>query len=136
MLFKLLTRYQIKDFGSISRELCNCGIKLPILKDIKGRAYDFIENENQEKFHGEYCLYIVEELKSKGVITEGIQFIKSKGNVNILIASEQSAYEESVTCIEDKLHDGFSKTIEFYFSKVENIPRESSGKIRVIKSED
>ncbi|MBE8716037.1 phenylacetate--CoA ligase family protein [Cellvibrio polysaccharolyticus] len=134
--FMPLIRYQIKDFGSISYEPCNCGVKLPILKDIKGRAYDFIENENHEKFHGEYFLYIVEELKSKGVIIEGIQFIKSKGKINILIASEQSAYDKSTTYIRDKLRHGFSKKIEFYFSKVENIPREASGKIRVIKSED
>lgn len=131
-----LIRYRLGDYGSISSKQCSCGKTLKVLKDIKGRAYDFIENEKGEKFHGEFFLYIVEELKSSGVIIDGIQFVFSSGKMEIKIVSDQIGFDKSKEYIYIRLLERFSTTVPITFSKVEVIQREPSGKLRVIKRVD
>lgn len=130
-----LIRYRLRDFGSLSNESCQCGRNLQILENIKGRAYDFLTNEKGQKFHGEFFLYIIEELKQRGVIIKAIQFIGSNEGLRILIASSEIDYELATNYIELKLRKFFSQTIPLLFSRVSSVEREKSGKLRVIKSE-
>lgn len=131
-----LIRYRLGDYGSISSNKCPCGRTLKVLKNIKGRAYDFIENEKGERFHGEFFLYIVEELKSSGIIIDGVQFIFSSGKMEIKIVSDQVSFDKSKEYIYKRLSESFSKTLPITFSKVDIIQREPSGKLRVIKRID
>lgn len=130
-----LIRYRLRDFGSLSNEPCQCGRELQILENIKGRAYDFLINEKGQKFHGEFFLYIIEELKQRGVVVKAIQFIGSNEGLRILIASSAKDYELATNYIELKLRKFFSQTIPLHFFRVSSIEREKSGKLRVIKSE-
>lgn len=131
-----LIRYRIRDFGSISSKSCPCGRTLPVLENLKGRAYEFLENEHGEKFHGEFFLYIIEEFKSLGHNIHGIQFIKNEDNLKVLIISDEDTFQNAKIFVGEKIRQGFSNTIPIDFEKVEFIPRESSGKLRVIKNSE
>src|SRR5690606_7341950 len=73
-----LIRYKIKDFGAFGSDCCECGVGLPIIKEIFGREYDYLVNDIGEKFHGEFFLYIVEELARGGVVLDGVQFLQDE----------------------------------------------------------
>lgn len=128
-----IIRYKICDYGSLSSDTCQCGRQLKILNKIKGRAYDFIENEKGEKFHGEFFLYIVEEMKSNGIKIEGIQFILENKKIQVKIVSSENEYFKAENYIKNRINDLFSKNIILLFYKVEEIKREKSGKLRVVK---
>ena len=129
-----LIRYRLRDFGSIHHIDCPCGRTLAVLKDVKGRAYDFIENELGQKFHGEFFLYMVEELKSRGIVISGIQFVKDPQALNVRIASDEASFNTAVSYIRNRLLEEFSKTFPVIFHQVKSIEREASGKLRVIKN--
>lgn len=130
-----LIRYRLRDFGAISKELCSCGRGLITLRDLKGRAYDFIENEKGKRFHGEFFLYIVEDLKKIGISVSAIQFIRRNSCLDILLSVKDVDYETASSYIKSKLKSEFSRDIDVNIFKVKGIDREPSGKLRVIKSE-
>lgn len=129
-----LIRYKLKDYGSLSSRACECGRKLLILENLKGRAYDFLVNDQGKKFHGEFFLYIIEELKTLGISLRAIQFIGSATEVEIKISSDMESFGKAKDYITKKLTNQFSSSMDYVFTNVSQIPREASGKLRVIKS--
>ena len=57
-----LIRYRVGDFGAWG-DACTCGRPFPRLERIYGREYDFIRGKDGRRFHGEFFLYIFEELE-------------------------------------------------------------------------
>lgn len=129
-----IIRYRLRDFASISYEGCPCGRNLPTLDSLKGRAYDFIVNDIGEKFHGEFFLYIAEELTSQGLKINAIQFIKKVDKLEVLLSIGSEELLVAERYIKRKIADEFSSTILVEVKRVESIPREASGKLRVIKN--
>lgn len=134
--FMPIIRYRICDYGSLSSKPCSCGRTLKVLNSVKGRAYDFIENESGEKFHGEFFLYIVEEAKSIGIKVDGVQFVLESGQLKINLVAKNPFFDQARSYIESKLKERFSRKIPITFNRTEEIPREPSGKLRVIKRVD
>jgi len=129
-----LIRYSLKDFGSVSYRKCPCGRNLQILKNLKGRAYDFIRNEKGEKFHGEFFLYIIENLSRLGHIIDRIQFVRNTDDLTVYFSSSDEARLDIEHYIANKLLKEFSAAIPIKFKDGNVISRESSGKLRVIKN--
>lgn len=127
-----LIRYKIKDFGAFGSDCCECGVGLPIIKEIFGREYDYLVNDIGEKFHGEFFLYIVEELARGGVVLDGVQFLQDeKLNIVVNIVSDVNFnYEDFFSQRIKALMGG---EINVSVLRVSNITRESSGKLRVVK---
>ena len=48
----------------------------PILGGITGRAYDIIHNKEGKAFHGEYFMYIFEELQNQDIYVSSFQVIQ------------------------------------------------------------
>lgn len=131
-----LIRYQLKDFASLSHRACPCNRGLAILENITGRAYDFLINEHGTKFHGEYFLYHIYEMKKHGYPLDGIQFLFKDNFLNIHIIASPDNYKYAVKILSKVLTTDFSKIIPLQFTRVENIERERSGKLRLIKNWD
>ena len=129
-----LIRYQMKDFGSLSNESCKCGRNLPVLQKIQGRAYDILYNSNMEAFHGEFFLYMLEDLKREGVVVDGFQIIQSAyDKLNIKLVVKESEFSLVTQFLTLRLNRTFSTTVNLTFESVHRIEREKSGKLRVIK---
>ena len=128
-----LIRYRLKDYASVSSDGCPCGRSLPILLGVHGREYDMLMNSSGQKFHGEFFLYLVEDLKKKNVVVDHIQFIQRGMNINVKIASRG---EWGI----DFFQRYFNENLELYFDPavkvnvefVSEIAREPSGKFRAV----
>jgi phenylacetate-CoA ligase len=128
-----LIRYRLKDYASVSGEDCSCGRSLPVLLDIHGREYDILVNSSGQKFHGEFFLYLVEDLKKKNVVLDHVQFIQQGMNINIKIAHRGDVKTEFFRdYFLEKLKLNFDPTVEVCVDFVSEITRESSGKLRTV----
>ncbi|MCK8516789.1 hypothetical protein M0534_10720 [Methylonatrum kenyense] len=131
-------RYALEDYATCTISKCRCGINLPILESIQGREYDVLINKFGQRFHGEFFLYIFEDLKNSGVPVSGVRVTQtSPDKVDLEIVSSNS---ESVDRVGDvfrkKLRQSFSDTVQVDVSEVKHIEREASGKMRVIRRRD
>lgn len=131
-----LIRYQLGDLGMLSSESCKCGKGLPTLKDIKGRSYETIKLEDGRMFHGEFFMYIFEGAKRRGLGVAQFQVIQSARNsfnIKLVITSNEGkeALEGYITS-EIKAVMGNKLSIEYDY--VDNIPRQQSGKMLLIKA--
>lgn len=87
-----LIRYRIKDFGVLSSEVCSCGLSLPVLKGVYGREYDYLINSRGDKYHGEFFLYLVEDLAKDNINIDGVQFIQSQNlsiTIKLVVANQE-----------------------------------------------
>lgn len=131
-----LIRYRVGDKGAISKNPCPCGRKLPILEKIHGRAYDFITLINGTKIHPEIIMYVFEELKDKNFGIRQFQFIQSDiESFKILLVKDKNFSEDSIKHLSHKIKQLLGSKISLEFSFVNEIEREPSGKIRIIKRE-
>jgi len=131
-----LIRYRIGDYATLSEGRCECGRGLPIIRQVHGRAYDMICDPDGNRYHPEIFMYIFEGLKRRNSGIRQFQVVqKSAENLVINIVPEEyynSSVEGDITqSIRKKVHAGFK--IDFKY--MDDIVREASGKMRVIKSE-
>lgn len=130
-----LIRYKLGDYATLSYESCPCGRELPILKEIHGRAYDLISAANGKKVHPEALIYVFEDIQKTMSVIKQFQIIQKELDVfDVLYVSDRNLE----AAIEAHIIGEFSKITELAqsinFKRVENIERESSGKMRVVKS--
>jgi phenylacetate-CoA ligase len=129
-----LIRYKLKDYGEVDIKACDCGVKLPCLKKIYGREYDYLVNSRGEKFHGEFFLYMVEDIKKTGFFFRGVQFVQSP-DLSIVVNLVGDTFDIQTlsdyfkNAITEKMKDNIDVSVDF----VKEIKRESSGKLRVVK---
>jgi phenylacetate-CoA ligase len=129
-----IIRYRLGDFGSISREKCKCGRTLPVLDKIYGRAYDLVVDNFGNKVHPEIIMYIFEDFKNR---FGGIRHFQVIQNINkqiiIKIVIKNESNKET---LEKFISQEILKRLglETRFEYVNHIPREKSGKMRLIKS--
>ncbi len=120
-----MIRYDIGDTGMISDNLCECGIRFPILKALQGRDSSFIITpENTHVNDG-----ILEYVLRKGVVKfQGFQ--KDKSHLHIKIVKNNDLTTELMQEYEGELYRHLGKKIQIEFEFVGDIPQEASGKFR------
>jgi phenylacetate-CoA ligase len=68
-----LIRYRVGDRAVLGTDVCPCGCGFPTLERVWGRAYDFIEAPDGRRYHGEYFMYVFEEMRDRGLPVEQFQ---------------------------------------------------------------
>lgn len=128
-----LIRYRIGDFGIMSDEPCSCGRSFPVLKKVWGRAYDVIEDQNGRMYHGEFFMYIFEDLRSNGLSFRQFQVVQdSSSRITILVTSDSVVSKRELETVVEMVSRRL-QGVETTVRQVSEIPREASGKMRVIK---
>jgi phenylacetate-CoA ligase len=128
-----LIRYRLSDFGALSVDPCPCGRTLPVIEKIFGRAYDLVRNRDGKVFHGEFFMYIFEEAKRRKLGVRTFQVVQKAAEsfvIKIVPGNEYGA--ETERFISDRIRQGFSRSADVAFMQVDEIPREASGKMRLI----
>jgi phenylacetate-CoA ligase len=129
-----LIRYNLRDLGFIHNN-CSCGRGLPILGGITGRAYDTIYNREGKAFHGEYFMYIFEELQNQDVHVSSFQVNQlDYENFIIKLVMDERLRKELENYIYKRVHATYGPYAKIKFEYVLNIEREKSGKMRLIKT--
>jgi phenylacetate-CoA ligase len=129
-----LVRYRVGDFG-VPAAPCSCGRPYPTLERIFGRAYDFILGLDGSRFHGEFFMYLFEELRQAGHAFDQFQVVQTDARqirADLVSAEAPSAALQAhlTRRLEEHL-PGIRLTVRH----VPEIPRAASGKMRVIVNE-
>ncbi len=128
-----LVRYRVGDFA-VPGLPCPCGRGFPVLEKIWGRAYDFVEAPDGRRYHGEFFMYLMEELRSAGRPIGQFQIVQ-EGPRNLAVAIVMP--ESARSAVEADILSRLGRTLpgmEIRVSGVVEISRESSGKMRVIRN--
>lgn len=129
-----LIRYRMGDFGYIQADGCACGRTLRVLGGVHGRAYDSIVNREGRRFHGEFVMYVFEEIKAA---TGGIrQFQVTQDDYDsfsISIVPDDGYGAHIEDAITARVREFFDRDARISFQIVESIDRERSGKLRLIR---
>ena len=127
-----LIRYRLGDYGALSSKPCPCGRSLPVIERLFGRAYDIVYNRQGQMFHGEFFMYIFEDVKRKGMGVHGFQVVQNDyDHFTVKLQTENGYSKETNSFIRQRIQEGYgSSNIEFEI--VDHIPRERSGKMRLI----
>lgn len=131
-----LIRYRIGDYASIKKGKCACGRTLISFDNVHGRAYDCIISPDGKIFHPELIMYIFEDVKDKFGGIKQFQVIQKQSDQLLIRLVLSQAFTNEIkdlitNQILEKLHYSMKLTYEF----VDQINREPSGKIRLVKSD-
>lgn len=132
-----LIRYRLNDFGKFSSEPCSCGCHFPVLEKIYGRAYDLIQLPHGKTAHPEIIMYIFEEFKEKFNGLRQFQFVQHDVNdVSInLVVNERFEKTVSERHLQKRFEGVLGTKLTVAFNYKDEIEREKSGKIRLVKCE-
>jgi phenylacetate-CoA ligase len=128
-----LIRYRLGDFAAFKAGACGCGRALPMISDVYGRQYDIVKTRDGRTFHGEFFMYIFEEIKRANLGVGRFQVRQSAiDTFEIKIVPEENYSEVTTKLISDRVrqHLGADCTVKIAF--VDDIQRERSGKMRLI----
>jgi phenylacetate-CoA ligase len=128
-----LIRYRIGDNG-IAGESCECGRGLPVLAKIWGRAYDVVQGLDGRRFHGEFFMYLFEDLRKAGHDIKQFQVIQEeRAHLNVLISSSDATIAAITPDIRRRLETslpGMTIGVE----RREKIERSPSGKMQIVRN--
>ncbi len=97
-----LLRYAVGD--SVERAgACTCGRRSPALRRVWGREYDFVEMPDGRRYHGEYFLYLFEDLAARGVHVEQFQVVQeARDRLLIRLRRRDTEPAELATQVEEE----------------------------------
>lgn len=133
-----LIRYRIGDFATRESQDCPCGRKLTRIKGIHGRAYDILVDKKGRKHHPELIMYVFEDMKRRNSSVRQFQVIqKSAGTLLVyLVVDNENSPDRSVEEeLAKSIENAIGTQIDIKFEYKHRIPREPSGKLRLVKSE-
>ena len=131
-----LIRYRIGDEmimedGTITT--CKCGEKAMVVKQIKGRRLDFAYTAERAKINSGVISNLFKKVPNAVVRAQLIQ--NELGMMEILIETDKEHYKTEYDDIirTDFVHT-FGDTTKFTITHVDEIPREKSGKFRLVRN--
>lgn len=130
-----LIRYRLGDFAVASAAQCACGRGLPLISGVHGRAYDFVRAPDGKLFHPEALIYVFEMLKGEGAPIQQFQIEQTSGDTLAVRVVPKTGFGPSISGrIEELLHKHVSPLFRIDITTVDEIRREASGKLRLVKS--
>src|SRR5690554_4201592 len=130
-----MIRYKVGDYATWSDDDCPCGRTLPVLKNIHGRAYDIIKTPAGRDVHPESVMYIFEGLQTKSGAFSQFQVIQEELNrFRINIVRTEKWNDQLLPVIESAIQRAIHPAVRCEFTFCSSVPREPSGKMRVVKS--
>lgn len=130
-----LVRYRTGDLASVRPEVCECGVALPMLSEVVGRAYDVILAPDGRRFHGSLFGRLFAEFETCSIDIKGWQVIQHQDfslQLRLIASTEfRLAIEERIARY---VREHLGEVVSVRFEYVDSIPREASGKVRKVKS--
>lgn len=124
-------RYRTGDIGVLDDSACPCGRGLPLLKEIQGRATDFVVARDGTVMHGLALIYVLRDLP-------GIRAFKivqeSLDRTHVLVEPAEDFRAEQLATIERGLQARLGAGVQVEVELVPQIAPEKSGKFRYVVS--
>jgi len=132
-----LIRYRTGDFGTLAAGTCKCGRTLGILEGLHGRAYDMVRTHSGQSFHGEFMIYIFEDIKRRQPGIRQFQVIQEALDKFLVRIVPESGYGPHIENeITNQIRSHVDSDAIVIFEKAKVIKRSPSGKMRLIVGMD
>lgn len=129
-----LIRYRLGDFATLSDTQCSCGRSLPIIESIHGRAYDILKMSSGKEMHPESVIYVFEQIQQDTNAFKQFQVIQhSENDIEAKIIANESWSKDISERLLEELRTYIDQSAQFRITLVESLPREKSGKMRLVK---
>lgn len=130
-----LIRYRIGDRMVFSKDgKCACGNCGPIVNEIQGRRLDFLYTKDGAKINAGNVSNLLKNIPNAVIRAQFIQ--KEMDEVTLLLEVEKDAFrKEHESLLEEEFQHKFGKEMKLKIFIVDEIPREKSGKYKMIKNE-
>ncbi len=124
-------RYRTGDMGVLGAEPCRCGRGLPVLKDLQGRATDFVVAFDGTLMHGLALIYVIRDL-------DGIERFKiiqeSLNHTRVLVEPGPGYGQTTAATIVVGLKARLGPEVQVDVEAVDQLPADPSGKFRYVVS--
>ncbi len=130
-----LIRYRIGDSMKIDADSdkCSCGNEAPIVQEIQGRKLDFLYTSKGAKINGGNVANLFKNMPNALVRAQTIQ--DQMDEVRILLEVDKRLYKKEYDeLLKDQFEHKFGYETKIIIEHVDEIPREKSGKFRMIKN--
>jgi phenylacetate-CoA ligase len=127
-----LIRYKIEDMMEFSSEACPCGSCLPVVKRVLGRKTDYLYTQEKGRIHDVNLIDVIKHLPAGSIIeTQFVQHSPTEIAINLVIDKEkyQTDYDRTIL---DEMRYRCGNKVTYTIHKLEEIPRETSGKFRFV----
>jgi phenylacetate-CoA ligase len=122
-------RYDVGDIGIWRTSECSCGRASDVLLQIEGRVEDYVITPEGRKIRRfDYIFKDTHSVKEAQVVQ------REKGSICIRVVRRPGYSSADETMIRDEIGKMISPQLEVTFEYVKEIPRESNGKFRAVKS--
>jgi phenylacetate-CoA ligase len=129
-----LVRYRLGD-SAVAGAPCNCGRGLPVLQTVWGRSYDFVESPDGRRFHGEFFMYLFEQMRQQGIGVRQFQVRQQAPDaLSVALVCAEAPSEAQTAQIVNTVRDHLGP-VRVQVTRVEAIARTRSGKTAVIVNE-
>lgn len=127
-----LIRYRIGDSMVFEEEdkVCGCGFNTPLVKSIQGRATDFLYSTDGAKINLGNVSNIFKNMPNSIIKAQLIQ--NSFTNIFVKLVVDGIFDEQSKKDLTNEIKYKFGKDMEVTFEVVDDIPKEKSGKYKLI----
>lgn len=128
-----LIRYRIGDRMIFSKEKCLCGSSHPVIERIDGRNTDYLYSKERGKINAANMSNVIKYIPNAIKNIQFIQNVEDEIIINIAIDKERylEKYDEEIL---KEMRNRFGLNMKFTINKVDEIPKEKSGKYRYIKN--
>ena len=130
-----LIRYRIGDAMSFEggSRTCECGMESPLVKEIQGRRLDFLYTADGAKINGGNVANLFKNMPNALVRAQTIQ--DKLNEIKILLEVDKRLYKKEYDeLLRNEFLHKFGKKTRIVIEHVNEIPREKSGKFRMIKN--
>ncbi|MCQ1535188.1 phenylacetate--CoA ligase family protein [Methanosarcina sp. KYL-1] len=121
-------RYDTEDLGNIIDDVCGCGRKYKLLKEITGRQQEMLQTPERKYIHGEFFTHIIWEITG----VKEFQVVQEKlDRINIKLVADKNFDKNQLDYIKEVIGRR-SETWNVEFEFVENIDRTKAGKYKFV----
>ena len=112
---------------------CSCGLHSPVVEEIQGRRLDFLYTPDGAKINAGNVSNLLKNLPNVVIRAQFIQ--KAMNEITVLLEVEKELYtEEHEKLLREEFLHKFGADMKVNIKIVDEIPREKSGKFRMIKN--
>ena len=129
-----LIRYRVGDLA-VPGPPCACGRGFPTLERVWGREYDFVQDACGKRYHGEFVMYVFEDLRDRGVPVQQFQVVQRRADtLEVLVVTQAEDPQRVVAAV---VHELQARIPGIFVEGrcVEAIERAPSGKLRLIRND-
>src|SRR5690606_8043675 len=113
---------------------CDCGRGLPVLERVWGREYDLVLTPDGRRYHGEFFMYLFEDLRGEGIPVQQFQVVQlDESNIEVLLVYRGDPSTEIERAFEVGVCNRPS-CMQVSVRRVTEIARKRSGKMSVVEN--